>query len=322
MSNAWQEKLAAGRVLLVDGGTGSELRRRGFALDGGAWSAPASLTDFELLRSIHSDYVAAGADVISTNTFAATRFVLEAAGLGERAAEVVRRAVKAAREACDASGRDVAIAGSMSCLPPRFDARAYPDASTESAAYRELAEGLAAAGVDLIALEMLEDTEHAARACEAARAAGLPVWLGVSCRLRDDGALVAFDYPETPLGRVLDALLPFSPDAVNVMHSPPGAVAPAIRAIGARSRGVLGAYPELEGGITGFAPSGTATFGGDRSRSGARATRATLSPAELAALASYWIGAGARIVGGCCGATPSHVRALRTAIDSLEKSSR
>src|SRR5262245_15655528 len=320
MSETWRERLAAGRVLLLDGGTGTELRRRGFALDARAWSAPAALTDFELLRSIQSDYIAAGADVISTNTFAAARFVLESAGLGERAPEVVQRAVAAAREARDAIGRDVAIAGSMSCLPPRFDPRGYPDARTESAAYLELAEQLAIEGVDLIALEMLQDTEHAARACEAARATGLPVWLGVSCRLRDDGALVAFDYPETPLARVLNALLPFAPDAVNVMHSPPGAVAPAIRAIGARSRAVLGAYPELEGGFTGFAPERSATPDGVPMRAAARGTRATLSPAELAALASYWIGAGARIVGGCCGATPSHVRALRAAIDSLEKS--
>jgi S-methylmethionine-dependent homocysteine/selenocysteine methylase len=317
MSDTWRDRLASGRVLLLDGGTGSELRRRGYALDRLAWSAPAALTDFELLRSIQFDYVAAGADVISTNTFAATRFVLEAAGLGERTVEVVERAVAAAREARAASGRDVAIAGSMSCLPPHGDARAYPDARSESAAYRELAEQLAGEGVDLIALEMLEDMEHAARACEAARDTGLPVWLGVSCRLSDDGALVAFDFPETPFARVLDALLPFAPDAVNVMHSPPGAVAPALRAIRARSRGVVGAYPELENGLTGFA-SARAAVPGDGSP---RDRRATLSPTELAALASYWIGAGARIVGGCCGATPSHVRALRAAIDSLDAAS-
>ena len=52
-----------------------------------------------------------------------------------------------------------------------------------------------------------------------------------------------------------------------------------------------------------------------------RDRRATLSPTELAALASYWIGAGARIVGGCCGATPSHVRALHAATDSLDAAS-
>jgi S-methylmethionine-dependent homocysteine/selenocysteine methylase len=312
MTDTWRERLAAGSVLLLDGGTGSELRRRGYALDPLAWSAPAALTDFELLRSIQSDYIAAGADVISTNTFAATRFVLEAAGLGERTVEVVERAVAAAREARAASGRDIVIAGSMSCLPPRGDPRAYPDARGESAAYRELAERLAGEGVDLIALEMLEDTEHAARACEAAFDTGLPVWLGVSCRLSDDGGLVAFDFPETPFARVLDALLPFAPDAVNVMHSPPGAVAPSLRAIRARSRGVVGAYPELEHGLTGFERA-RAAVPGDGSRSN---RRATLTPTELAALSSYWIGAGARIVGGCCGATPEHVRALRAVLDA------
>src|SRR5262249_5608878 len=108
---------------------------------------------------------------------------------------------------------------------------------------------------------------------------------------------------------------------INVMHSPPGAVAPAIRAIGARSHGVLGAYPELEGGITGFATERAEPAEADSMPPpGARTKRATLSPTELAAFASYWIGAGARIVGGCCGATPSHVRALRAAIDSLENS--
>ena len=131
----------AGACCCSDGGTGSELRRRGYALDPLAWSAPAALTDFELLRSIQSDYIAAGADVISTNTFAATRFVLEAAGLGDRRVEVVERAVAAAREARATSGRDVVIAGSMSCLPPRGDPRAYPDARSESAAYGGLADG-------------------------------------------------------------------------------------------------------------------------------------------------------------------------------------
>ena len=112
---------------MLDGGTGSELRRRGVRLDEAAWSGLASLTHYDVLREVHADYIAAGADVITTNTFGTTRFVLEAAGYGERFATINRRAVDAAREARDASGRDVAIAGSMSCLPPRFDVRAYPD---------------------------------------------------------------------------------------------------------------------------------------------------------------------------------------------------
>ena len=280
--------LAGGGTLLIDGGTGTELRRRGMALDAATWSALAPLTHYELLRAIHGDYIAAGADVVTTNTFATNRFVLEAAGHGERFSSMNTRAVAAAREARDASGRDVRIAGSISCLPPRFDVHAYPGERAESAAYRELAETLAEAGVDLLLLEMMQETRHAPLACAAARNVGLPVWLGVSCRVGLGGALVGFDFPLVPLTATLDALLPQAPDAVAVMHSPAAAVAPALAEIRSRWRGLLGAYPELGDG----------------------ATAPTATPAGLAALASEWLDSGVRILGGCCGATPEHIRAL------------
>ena len=99
--------------------------------------------------------------------------MLEAAGHRDDFTLINARAVAAAREARDMSGREVAIAGSISCLPPRFDVHAYPDESTERSAYLELAETLAEAGVDLLVLEMLQETRHAPLACAAARAVGL-----------------------------------------------------------------------------------------------------------------------------------------------------
>jgi S-methylmethionine-dependent homocysteine/selenocysteine methylase len=285
----WQTVLARGGTLVLDGATGSELRRRGVALDPVVWSALAPLTHYELLRTIHSDYIAAGADIVTTSTFATTRFVLEAAGRGGDFAAVNARAVAAAREARDASGRAVAIAGSISCLPPRFDVQAYPDENEESAAYLELAETLAEAGADLLLLEMLQEARHAPLACAAASTIGLPVWLGVSCRIGAGGTLVGFDFPLVPLAATLDALLPYGPDAIAVMHSPVAAVAPALREIAARSSGPLGAYPEIGDGT---------------------AATETIAPRDLAAQARGWIAGGARIVGGCCGTTPAHIRAL------------
>ena len=290
---AWRDALARGGTLVLDGGTGSELRRRGVPLDAVAWSALAPLTHYDLLRAIHADYIAAGADVVTTSTFGTTRFVLEAAGRGRDFAAINARAVAAAREARDESGREVAIAGSISCLPPGFDVHAYPDERTESAAYRELAETLANAGADLLLLEMMQETRHAPLACAAARTVGLPVWLGVSCRVGAGGALVAFDFPLVPLAATLNALLPFAPDTIAVMHSPIAAVAPALQELRARSSTPLGAYPEI----------------GD----GSAATEA-VTPAELATQARAWIEAGARIVGGCCGTTPQHIRALAASL--------
>ena len=291
---AWQRRLKSGGTLVLDGGTGTELRRRGMNLGATAWSALASLTHYELLCAIHADYIAAGADVITTNTFATTRFVLAAAGHGDDFAAVNTRAVAAAREAREASGRDVAIAGSISCLPPRFDAHAYPNEGAESGAYFELAETLAEAGVDLLVLEMMQETRHAPVACAAARAVGLPVWLGVSCRRGAANVLVGFDFPLVPLATCLDTLLPLGAAAVNVMHSPVEDTGAALRAIAARWRGPFGAYPEI-------------------AESGA------LAPAALAAHAREWLAIGAQIVGGCCGTTPQHIRelaALRTTMEA------
>jgi S-methylmethionine-dependent homocysteine/selenocysteine methylase len=285
------DALRNGRPLLLDGGTGTELRRRGAALDATTWSGLAPLTHFDLLRGIHADYIAAGADVITTATFGTSRFVLEAAGHGAEFAAINRRAVTAAREARDASGRNVAVAGSMSCLPPRFDPRAYPDEARESADYRELADTLAAAGVDLLIVEMMEETRHAPLALAAAKTTGLPVWLGVSCRLDAAGGVVGFDFPLVPLAECLGALLPLAPDAVAVMHTPLPAVLPALGTLRQRFRGPLGAYPEIGDGA---APS-------------------LVSPDRLAMAALDWIDAGAQIIGGCCGTTPEHIGALHDA---------
>jgi S-methylmethionine-dependent homocysteine/selenocysteine methylase len=289
----WQTALAHGGTLVLDGGTGSELRRRGVPLDPVVWSALVPLAHYDVLRTVHADYIEAGADVITTSTFATTRFVLEAADHGDDFAAVNARAVAAAREARDASGRDVGIAGSISCLPPGFDVHAYPDERTESAAYRELAETLAEAGADFLLLEMMQETRHAPLACAAARTVGLPVWLGVSCRVGAAGALVGFDFPLVPLAATLDALLPFAPDAIAVMHSPIAAVAPALQEIRARSRAPLGAYPEI----------------GDGS-----AKTEAVTPVQLALQARAWSDAGARIVGGCCGTQPAHIRAVAASL--------
>src|SRR5256885_15279762 len=97
MTDTWRRRLDAGHALLTDGGTGSELRRRGFALRPDAWSAPASLTHFGLLRGIHADYVEAGADVITTHTFPAAPFVPDAARPGPRPAHALRRPAAAPR---------------------------------------------------------------------------------------------------------------------------------------------------------------------------------------------------------------------------------
>ena len=166
---------------------------------------------------------------------------------------------------------------------------------------RELAMLLASEGADLIALEMMEDTVHARMAMAAAVETGLPVWLGVSTRLSGaGGGLVGFDFPDTPLAEPLDALIPLRPAAVNIMHTPPEAVAPALDEVRRFWDGPVGAYPEL----------------GDFEAPDWRFTR-QLAPGEFVAHAMAWVGRGARVLGGCCGTLPEHIRALKEAEEGL-----
>ena len=88
---ALHTRLAAGEVLVLDGGTGTELQRRGVAMDPAAWCGPATLGNDQLLTQIHLDYINAGADVITANTFAAGRVMLAAAGYASQVEEIYQK---------------------------------------------------------------------------------------------------------------------------------------------------------------------------------------------------------------------------------------
>ena len=294
---SWQEKLERNQVVVIDGGTGSELQRRGVPMNEAAWSGLAVHSHPDVVRAVHEDYIAAGAEVIITNTFGTARFLLEPAGLGDEFENINRKAVQLAAQARDASGKNIDIAGSISNLPPGMNAANYPAPDLELAGLKELAAILADNGVDLIALEMMQDTRNAARAMEAALETGLPVWLGVSCRQRPNGeGLASFDLPDMDFARPLDALIPMGPSVVNIMHSDVGAVPQAITMVRERWPGPIGVYPE----IGEFTPPNW-MFDADA------------TPEALVEHARGWVDSGVLLVGGCCGTTPAHIAALARA---------
>ena len=245
VTSGWKDTLDSGALLLIDGGMGTELQRRGVDMNDVVWSGAAVATHPDAVRETHEDYIRAGARVIITNTFGSTRQMLAPAGYGDQVAAVHRGAVRLAQQARDNIGDpDVAIAGSISTEPPRFDRAAFMSPTEELEAYREAAGLLAEAGVDLIALEMIVETEHAARAIQAVKETGLPFWLGAGCKKRDDGKIVSFDHTDLEFSELLDALIPLGPDVVNIMHSEIGAIPEAIEMVKARWSGPIGVYPE------------------------------------------------------------------------------
>ena len=302
MKESWQQQLEADQIVLIDGATGTELQLRGVPMDKVAWSGVAVLTHPDAVRETHEDYIRAGANVIITNTFGSTRQMLEPAGYGDQIEAVHRDAVKLARQARDnVAEQAVAVAGSISSEPPGFDRDAFLSPEKELEAYREAAGLLADAGVDLIALEMMVETTHAPRAMQAALETQLPVWLGVSCKKREDGKIVSFDYTDLELATVLDALIPMGPTVVNIMHSENGAIPQAIELVRQRWSGPIGVYPE-----SGYFTKPDWNFVD------------VILPADLVAQAVGWVAAGVRLLGGCCGTGPDHIEALQVAMPELE----
>src|SRR5262249_10425272 len=152
-----RQRLEQGDIVILDGAMGTELQRRGVPMDGIAWSGVALATHPETVLAVHEDYVRAGAEILITNSFASSRHVLAAAGLGDRAEERTRRAVALARSAIDRARpvHPVWVAGSISSFVPAGDQGRRPSPEAERASYREQSELLAEAGVDLLALEMV-----------------------------------------------------------------------------------------------------------------------------------------------------------------------
>jgi S-methylmethionine-dependent homocysteine/selenocysteine methylase len=296
-------RLAAGDVVIIDGGTGTQLQADGATMDSDAWSARANLDRPDLVRQVHQEYIRAGAEVIIANTFAASRAALAPAGLGDRLAEVNQAAVAAALAARDAvATRPVAVAGAMSSFCPVAirDAAAQERTAGEDprfpalSDFREQAALLAQAGVDLIALELIESTGYGRAAVQAATETGLPVWLGIGAVRQDDGSLGTD--PVMGRGESLDDLLGalVSPDlaAVTVMHTKPELVPDTIGIIRRYYAGPVGAYAE-----SGDWAAPNWVFDG-------------LGPEQYLEHAVGWAEAGAQLIGGCCGIGPEHIRLL------------
>jgi len=295
------DRLGRGGIVILDGGTGTELERRGVPMSPGAWCGPATLTHQPVLQAVHEDYIRAGADVITANTYASSRLMLGPAGYGDRVEEINRIAVETALTARERAGvAGVVVAGSLSHMVPVvagtewFDPAGVPDPERIADAFAELAKILRDAGCEMILLEMMYDPDRMAAAIAAARATGLPVWVGLSARHGEDGAVVGFSHHEDVPFDEIAALLPDSGiEAAGIMHTPSDLVAPSIDIIRRHFDGPLLAYPD-----SGHFKMPHWQF------------EDIIPPADFATYAAHWAAAGVHIIGGCCGLSPEHIAAI------------
>ncbi|MBM3573579.1 MAG: homocysteine S-methyltransferase family protein [Alphaproteobacteria bacterium] len=296
-----KKRLDLGEIIILDGATGTELERRGAPMDPKAWCGPATMQHHGLLTEIHADYIRAGAQVITANTFATSRVMLKAAGIGDRSVEISRRAVEAALKAREATpgGAEVVVAGSLSHMVPvaagnsATDPTSIPSDDELAAAFGELAATLKAAGCDMIILEMMYNPSRTPLALCAALETGLPVWFGMSARRRPSGQVMSFDHLGAYALDQIAGLIPATGiDVAGVMHTGAEIMGEALAAVRRRFVGPLMAYPD-----SGYFEMPNWRFVD------------VISPERLERFFGAWLQAGARAIGGCCGLTPDHIGA-------------
>ncbi len=287
----------AGEPVLIDGATGSECHRRGVENHEHGWSGGAALSHPEIVRSIHNDYLAVGADLIVSNTFATGANILRDVGTDADFETLNRTAVELAVAARDAAGDDgasVVVGAGISNWS--FSGHHPTLAQLETDTVRQ-AEIMRDAGAEFLSLEMMVDLARLEATLNAATSVGLPVWVGFSIggelghgpeeltnpiELRDGGAL----HEGVQLAASYEAV-----DALCIMHTDVRLVEHCLPVVGKHWGGPLGAYAHAGAIIDGeFTHDGVIT------------------PDEYVAYLPAWQAAGATMLGGCCGIGPDHLR--------------
>jgi homocysteine S-methyltransferase len=284
------------RVLVCDGAMGTMLYGKGVFIN--RCFEALTLSDPELVRDVHRQYLKAGADVIETNTFGANRMKLRAFGLGNRVAELNEAAARLARDVRDAGngGSSAYVAGAIGPLGVRVEPWGKTGVDEAEAMFQEQAEALAAGGVDLFMLETFRDLNEIGAAIAAVRKVSkLPIVAQMTTE--EDG-------------NSLDGI-------------PPEQFGPALMARGADVVGLncsVGPAPMLEtiermAEVVTVPLSAQPNAGKPRDIEGRNLY--LCSPDYMASYARRFVARGVRLVGGCCGTTPEHIRQIHLALKSM-----
>ena len=279
------------RPMVCDGAMGTMLYSKGISLT--RCFDELNLSSPQLVKEVHLAYVKAGAEILETNTFGATRPRLEKHHQGEKVREINLAGARLAREV---AGEDLYVAGSVGPLGIRLEPLGATSLKEAREAFREQIAALAEGGADLLIVETMSDPNEAHQALLAARdVCSLPVV--VQMTVQDDGSTSIGALPED-FARKLDE---WGADIIGLNCSVgPAAILEALEIIAAVTGRKLSAQPNA---------------GMPRTVEGRNIYLS--SPEYLASYARRFIQSGARLVGGCCGTTPEHIKAIKAAVRSL-----
>ena len=291
------ERLAVGPPLLMDGAMGTELIRRGIESSLPLWSAVAVEENPAAVREIHREYVAAGTELIITDTFRTTprtflKITADEDEAQERAREATGRAVKLARAA---AGSGIFVAGSIAPLEDCYSPELFPGNKAAMAEYAELVEWLVSAGVDIILFETMGCWDEIKTAMETASDIKIPLWL--SLILRDEKTLL----DGSGLSEILLELKNYRIEIVLLNCN-----------LISVTKGGSNLMKEYWNGSWGVYPNVGTTF---PSKTGHIHSKVDVD--DFVSEMHQMIGMGAQIVGACCGSTPAYIRKLRKCVDAF-----
>ena len=297
------ETLSA-RPILADGAMGTVLYARGVFIN--RCYDELNLSDPAMILSIHEEYLQAGAEILETNTFGANRFRLARHGLADKVAAINAAGVRIAREAVahlhEKQAIDAWVAGSIGPLGVRLEPLGKTGLDEAREAFAEQIKALAEAGADLLIIETMPALNEAQQALIAARehAPNLPVLVLVT--VDDEGNCLDGAPPE----QAAALLTTWGADAIGInCSSGPSTVLTAIEAMRAATHLPLVAMPNA---------------GMPRAVEGRNIY--LCSPEYMASFARKALKAGVQIVGGCCGTTPNHIRAMNSTLRAIDAQTR
>lgn len=289
---SFRERLG-NEIILFDGGTGTYLYEKGVYIN--RCFDELNLTNPELVTEVHRDYVNAGADIIETNTYGANTFKLTPHGLGGKVYDINLRGAQLAKTVANESAL---VAGAVGPLGVQIEPLGKLSLDEAKDAFKEQIKGLLDGGVDLIILETFALVKEMIQAIRAVRELNADIPIIAQVTINESGTLLS----GAPLERFIEKLKDYPVDAIGINCS----VGP---------KAMLDALENLRS-LTDIPISVQPNAGLPQNISGRNIYMT--SPEYMAEYAKRFIQTGAAIVGGCCGTNPSHIRAMRKAVQALQ----
>lgn len=283
-------------ILLMDGATGTELQRRGFELTAPGWSATAIREAPETLLEIHQDYVNAGAEIITANTFRTHARNLKETEWKNDACLLTQEAVEIARQAANEL---TYIAGSVAPLEDCYSPQLTPSKTELEEEHTQHIQNLMNAGVDVVLIETQITIREAFIAASCCDRLGVPYMVSFTCGR--DGNLLSGE----PLDQAILNVVPFSPEAVLFNCLPVDEVAAKLELVRK-----LNESPSTDSSIRSGAYANTGRLCSD----GTWESTEGAYPAVYAEFAATWKELGIKLIGGCCGTTPKHIESIYKAV--------